>query len=186
MLDDINTGNEAARRETKIIHGVLTTALVNNHPSTIGSLIFEFEAPLPFMFAGAWSPFTDFYGDKLQNGYSDELLQQIFVSSFAGEEHATICISWRDIDCAPGKVIADQIKALPAEQQASACLQIVAKHVENIFFNPDWFQSLGDEQKEQLNHLATDGVDIMGSVPPSFIRLEIDFPLPIALRTFQQ
>lgn len=185
MLDDINTGNEAARREAKVTHDVLTSALVNNQPDTIGSYVFEFEAPLPFMFAGAWSPFTDCYGNELQNGYSEELLQQIFVSSFAGDERAMVCISWRDIDGAPGKVIAEQIKALPADQQASALFQIVTKHVENIFFNPNWYQGLGDKQKEHLNRLVTDGVDIMGSVPSSPVRLEIDFQLPIASRSFQ-
>lgn len=185
-LDNINTGNEAARREAKVTHDVLTSALVDNQPKTIGSYVFEFEAPLPFMFAGAWSPYTDFYGKKLQNGYSDELLQQIFVSSFAGDIRALVCISWRDIDGAPGKVIAEQIKALPADQQASALFQIVTKHVENIFFNPSWYQGLGDKQKEHLSRLVTDGLDIMGSAPSLPVRLEIDFQLPIASRSFQQ
>ncbi|MEO9631249.1 MAG: hypothetical protein ABJG14_12515 [Sulfitobacter sp.] len=185
MLDDIDTGNEAARREAKVTHDELTSALVNNRPETIASYVFDFEAPLPFMFAGAWSPFTDLYGDELQNGYFKEILQQIIVSSFAEDKRAKVCISWRDIDGAPGKVIAEQIKALPADQQASALLQIVTKHVENIFFHPIWYRGLGEKQKEHLKRLATDGVDIMGSVPSSPIRLEIDFQLPLGSRSFR-
>ena len=182
ILEDINTGNEAARREAKATHDLLTSALVNNQPSTIGSLVLEFDAPLPFMCAGAWSPFTDLYGNDLQNGYLDQLLEQIFVSSFAGDERAMVCISWRDIDNAPGKVIAEQIAALPVDQQASAFLQIVVKHVENIFFNPNWYWDLDDEQKGQLLRLVSDGVDIMGSVPSSPILLEFDFRLPTTSR----
>jgi SEC-C motif len=185
MLDEINTGNEAARRELKVTHEALTRALVEKRPNVIKSLIFEFATPLPFMFAGAWSPFTDLYGNELQDGYADEFLEQVFVSSFAGTPCAMICISWRDIEGAPGKIIAEQVKVLPDDQQASACLQFVMKHVENIFFNPDWFQDLNDKQREQLNQLAADGVDSMGSVPSIPVRLEVDFGLPTALRSFQ-
>lgn len=185
MLDLINTGNEAARRDLKASHDALTTALVDVHHVTLSSVIFEFAAPLPFMFAGAWSPFTDFYGEEVQKGYADELLEQIFVSSFAGNASAMICVSWRNIDDAPGQAIAEQIKALPDDQQASACLQFVMKHVENIFFNPDWFQGLNDKQQERLNQLAADGVDSMGSVPSMPVRLDVDFRLPTAVRSFQ-
>jgi SEC-C motif len=184
-LDVINTGNEAARREIKATHEVLTNALVEKKLDVIKSLIIEFSANLPFMFAGAWSPFTDFHGKQLQEGYLDELLEQVFFSSFAGTSSAMICISWRDIEGAPGEVIAEQIKAIPDDQQASACLQLVMKHLENVFFNPDWFQNLNDKQKERLNLLAADGVYPMGSVPSIPVRLEVNFKLPTALRSLQ-
>lgn len=185
LLDDINTGNEAARRELKATHDALISALVDDRPDVISSLVFEFAAPLPFMFAGAWSPFSDLYGRELQNGYADELLDQVFFSSFAGSHSAMICISWRDIDGAPGKVIADQIKALPVDRQASACLQIVKKHVENVFFNPEWFRGLDDKQRGQLDILAASGMDFMGSVPSAPICLDVDFELPTVSRSFQ-
>lgn len=185
LLDDINTANEAARRELKATHDALTSALVEDRPDAISSHVFELAAPLPFMFAGAWSPFSDLYGRELQNGYADELLEQVFFSSFAGDHSAMLCISWRDIDDAPGKVIADQIKALPVDRQASACLQIVMKHVENVFFNPDWFRGLDDKQREQLDILAASGMDFVGSVPSAPVCLDVDFELPTVLRSFQ-
>jgi hypothetical protein len=132
---------------------------------TLSSVVFKFSAPLPFMFAGAWSPFTDLHGGELQKGYADEILEQIFVSSFARDSSATICVSWRNIDDAPGHIIADQLLALPDDQRASACLQFVMKHVENVFFNPDWFQTLNDKQKERLNQLAADGLETMPRCP---------------------
>ena len=185
MLDYINIGNEAAIRETKATHDFLTTALVKNQPNVIKSLIFEFNAHLPFMFSGAWSPFTDLYNNQLQVGYEDEYLEQVFFSSFFGEKHPMVCISWRDIESAPGKVIAEQLKELPADQLASACLQIVTKHIENIFFNPDWFENLSEKQRNHLGILVTDGIDKFGSVPSSLIALEIDFKLPAATRFFE-
>jgi SEC-C motif-containing protein len=185
MLGNINAGNEAARRELKVTHKALTRALVDDRPDVISSLVFEFAAPLPFMFAGAWSPFNDCFGQNLQDGYADELLEQVLVSSFAGHPNSMICISWRDIDFAPGKVIAEQIKAMPLDQQASACLQMVMKHVENIFFNPDWFQGLGDKQRSQLDRLAADGIDLMGSVPSMPVQLDVDFQLPTTSKLLQ-
>ncbi len=185
MLDEINAGNEAARRELKVTRDALTTALVDARPDTLSSVVFEFAAPLPFMFAGAWSPFTDFHGGELQKGYADELLEQIFVSSFAGDSSAMICVSWRDIDDAPGNVIAKQLVAQLNDQRASACLQFVMKHVENVFFNPDWFQALNEMQLERLSQLAADGLDPMGSVPSMPVQLDVDFRLPRSVRSFQ-
>lgn len=184
MLDKIDVGNEAARRELKVTHDALTTALANVHPDTLRSVIFEFAAPLPFMFAGAWSPFTDLHGRELQKGYADELLEQVFVSSFAAESDAKICVSWLNTDDAPGFVIAEQLMALPDDQQASAFLQFVMKHVENIFFNPGWFQALNNKQREWLDQLAADGIDLMGSVPSMPVNLDVNFQLPISARSF--
>lgn len=185
MLDDIDAGNEAARRELKATYDALTNAVVDARPDALSSVVFEFAASLPFMFAGAWSPFTDLYGGKLQNGYVDELLEQVFVSSFAGETGAMICVSWRTRDDAPGKVIAEQLWAVRDEERASACLQLVVKHVENVFFNPDWFNALDEKQTERLNRLAADGLDPMGSVPSMPIRLDVDFQLPLSVKSIR-
>ncbi len=54
VLDIIDTGNEAARRDLKAAHDALTEALVEARTDALSSVIFEFAAPLPFMFAGAW------------------------------------------------------------------------------------------------------------------------------------
>lgn len=183
-LDDINTGNEASRRELKATYDALTAALMDVRLNSLSSVVFEFAAPLPFMFAGAWSPFTDFHGEVVQNGYVDELLEQIFFSSFAGNSSAMICVSWRNIDNAPGHNIAKQLIALPDEQRASGCLQFVMKHVENVFFNPDWYQALNDKEKKQLHQLAADGLDSMGSVPSVPVNLDLGFQLPASARLF--
>lgn len=185
MLDDINTGNEAARREQKVTLDALTKAMANRTPDPLASVVFEFEEPLPFMFAGAWSPFIDLYDAELQKGFVDEILEQCIVSSFATENGSMICVSWRETKSAPGSIIARQLMAIPEELLASAILQFVMKHVENVFFNPAWFSSLASAQKDQLNKLAADGLDIMGSVPSVPIALDIDFHLPRATRSFQ-
>ena len=96
-----------------------------------------------------------------------------------------ICISWRRIDDAPGKFIADQIKKLPLHLQASACLQIVAKHIENVFYNPDWFINLDIKQRRQLDILTSSGLDYMGSIPSWPIFFDLDYTLPSTSRFFE-
>lgn len=184
ILDLIHKGNEAARQDLKLTHDALTSALVDGMTDIIRSCVIEFSGTLPFMFSGAWSPTTDLYGNKLQDSLSIERLEQVIFSSFAQEDSATVCVSWRDTDNAPGKTIADQINELPLDQQATACLQIVAKHVENIFYNPDWFQGLDIKQRAQMDHLAVDGMDLLGSPPSAPVRLSMDFGLPAASRSF--
>ncbi|WP_084540049.1 YecA family protein [Azorhizobium doebereinerae] len=185
MLDGFNEGNEAARREFKHTHDALTSALVAKRFEDISSIIFEFDAPLPFMFAGAWSPFTDIHGRELQKGHPDELLEQIFVSSFAGKSSAMICISWRSVENAPGQIIAGQLKELPDSRLASICLQFAMKHIENVFFNPDWFQYLDRKHKEHLNKLAADTIYELGGVPSVSLKMELDFQLPPSARSFE-
>ena len=184
MLDHMKIGNDAARSEAAVTHSALTKAIIDGKPEIISSLILEFDAPLPFMFAGAWSPFTDLYGQQLQNGLAEETLDQVFFSSFALASGAMICISWRIVDGSPGKVIADQIEALSDTSQASACLQIVAKHIENVFYNPGWFENLDSKQRKQLEALTISGIDFLGSIPSAPIKLEQDFNLPATWKVF--
>ncbi|MDF1632130.1 SEC-C domain-containing protein [Mycoplana sp. MJR14] len=183
LLELIDQGNELAKKDLQNTHSKLTQALIDGRADVLRSMVIEFERTLPFMFAGAWSPFTDFFGHNLQNGYSDEPLEQIFISSFAGTA-SQICISWMDQTDAPGQVIADQICKLPLAQQASACLQFAVKHVENVFYDPAWFAALSSEQRKQLDLLAASGVDIKGSVPSAVVRLDLDFELPMVTRAF--
>lgn len=177
LLDLIDQGNDLAKKDLANTHEKLTEAMVDSQASVLQSIVIEFEGMLPFMVAGAWSPFTDFNGKELQKGFVDEKLEQIFISSFAGRDWSKICISWLNKPDAPGKVIADQICMLPKKQQASACLQLSVKHVENIFYSPDWFDALDETELKQLYALAFSGVDAIGSVPTARINLDLTFGL---------
>lgn len=179
ILDLMKRGNEAAKKDLQITFDVLLNALVNNNAEILCSLVIKFSGQLPFMFAGAWSPFTDFYGEDLQDGTSYEPVEQIIVSSFAGENCGFISLSWVKKENSAGKVIANQIQQLADEDKAEACLQLVTKHVENIFFSPDWFRSLNTGQRKQLDVLFSSGLDFVGSPPSAKVRLGL-FTLPKA------
>lgn len=184
MLDVVDCGNEASRKELKVTHDKLTQALANGCADVLRSLVMEFDGELPFMLAGAWSPLTDFFENELQSGYADQLLDQIFLSSFAGAGTGYLCISWMDDESAPAQVIADQISGLAKDKQAEAFLQYATKHIENVFYSPDWFDALISDQKKQLNVLAASGLDSLGSIPDAAIRLDLDFALPCATHVF--
>ncbi|WP_299146684.1 hypothetical protein [uncultured Tateyamaria sp.] len=141
-------------------------------------MIFEFDAPLPFMVAGAWSPFTDLGARDLQNGFADEFLEQVMVSSFALDGGAMICFSWLNSDNAPGLRIAEQLLAQSNDQLASVFLQFAVKHVEDVFFEQDWFYGLDAEARVRLDQLAADGIDPMGSVPSVPVESGLDLQLP--------
>lgn len=183
ILDTMDIGNEAAKREVAETHAALTAALAEKRTDVIRSLVFELDGRLPFMFAGAWSPFNDVFGGALQTGYVDALLEQVFFASFTGTAGDFICISWRAAADAPGAVIAHQIAGLPSDRQATACLQFVTKHVENIFFNPDWFEALSGEQRTLIDRLAMDGMDTLGSPPSVPLALDVTFGLPNVVRS---
>lgn len=183
-IELVKQGAEAAQHEHKAIHQFLTNAIANDQPNVLKSLIIEFDGSLPFMFAGAWSPFTDLFDRGLQEGHANEVLEQVFFSSFAVDQRDQICISWKDIGGAPGEVISQQILCFPAEQQASVCLQFVMKHIENIFFDPNWFASLDNGQRVHLDALTADGTDPLGSVPSVPVKTDLEFKLPPARKFF--
>lgn len=182
LLDRIDQGNDLARKDLRSTHDKLTQALIEGQEDVLCSIVIGFGGVLPFMFAGAWSPFTDLFGDELQHGYTDELLEQIFVSSFVGNGLSHVCISWMAQVGAPGHVIGEQIRKLPVSQQASACLQLTVKHVENVFYNPVWFDALSADQRKHLDILMVSGVDFIGDVPRAEINLNLNFDLPKALQ----
>lgn len=177
-LSVIDQGMQAALREIAATHRALATAFASGDSHKLRTVIFEFAAPLPFMVAGAWSPFTDLYSRRLQSGYVDELLQQVIIASFACATGGVICVSWLAEDNAPGMRIAEQVCDLPASAQATALLQLATKHVENVFFRPSWFAALGEEQKDALQRLFASGVDSSGSIPSVPINFSLAFPLP--------
>lgn len=152
--------------------------------NVLRSLIIEFEGQLPFMLAGAWTPFTDIFGKELQNADGDDPLEQVFVSTHAGIERSYICFSWVDINDAPGFVIAKQISEISTDKQSMACLYVTAKHIENIFYSPDWFDALSGSQLGYLERLVMDGLDAAGSVPREPMALNLEFPLPCAITNY--
>lgn len=186
MLEIVDAGNEAARKDLGATHAQLTDALSDGQADLLCSLIFELDGELPFMLAGAWSPFTDYLGKELQNGYARELWQQVFLSSFLGVGTSYLCVSWINKAGAPGRIIADQIRGLPNEKLAEGFLQFATKHIENIFYSPEWFEELSFEQKSQLDLLAASGIDSLGSPPDASINSDsdLDFDLPCAVRSF--
>lgn len=177
LINNIYQANDLANKELRATYEKLIQALGKCRSNVLRSIVIEFDGTLPFMVAGAWSPLTDLFGNQLQKGFEDKNLEQIFISSFWGQDCSKICISWVDRPDAPGKVIADQICMLPQRQQVTACLQLSVKHVENIFYDPTWFRSLPKDQLNQLNILAASGIDIDGSVPTEQINLKFDFAL---------
>ena len=181
LIGELDVGNAAARRELRATHEALTDALVHQRPATLRSFVIEFDGRLPFMFAGAWSPFTDLHDAQLQTGYVDELLEQVVFASFAGDPGDFICVSWRDTSDAPGKDIAAQIDELSEDQKAKFCLQFVVKHIENIFFDPAWFKGLNQGQRDLIDSLAFDGVDGLGAPPNVALKPDIEFDLPQAM-----
>lgn len=136
------------------------------------------------MVAAAWSPFTDLFGQQLQHGYTDELLEQIFFASFVADDRSFICMSWIGKTNAPGRKLASQVREMQHEGLGSTILQFVTMHAENIFFDPVWFEALKPAQRKRLDLLAAAGVDALGSVPDLPGNPTLGFDLPPVIRIY--
>ncbi|RVE91044.1 SEC-C domain-containing protein [Sinorhizobium meliloti] len=184
LLALMEQGNELAKKDLQHTYDRLTQAMVERRSDVLHSLVIEFGGVLPFMVAAAWSPFTDLFGKRLQDGYTDELLEQIFLASFVADGQSFICMSWIGKPNAPGQKLANQAREMPHERLGSIILQFVAMHAENIFYDPVWFEALGPAQLKRLDSLAAAGVDAMGSVPDPAGDPTLSFDLPAITRIF--
>jgi len=184
FLNSIRIGNEAAKEELGKTYQKLTQALVSRRPEILQSLVLRFDRPLPFLFAGAWSPFNDLYGKFLQDGYTGDILEQIFLSSFTSENTGYVCISWLDKKDAPGKIIAEQIQNLPTEKKSEAILLLSVMNIENIFYDPVWYRSLKSNQQNLLDTLVSSSVESIVSIPLISIMKKAVFDLPNVVQTF--
>ncbi|WP_245678990.1 hypothetical protein [Asticcacaulis taihuensis] len=182
-LKTMDVGIKASQRELRATFSTLKQALAGKQPEVLRSLVLKCDAALPFMAAGAWSAFTDLNGNDIQDGNSTEQLEQLFISTFAGDPTSYICVSWLDKPGAPGKIIADQLASIAPDRQVEVFLQFVVKHVENVFFNPDWFEALAPGQRKTLDRLAASGLDSFGSVPQAALRADVTFGMPAVSRS---
>ena len=184
FLEEYSIGNENGRKDIKNTHDRLFQALAKKEYGILQSLVIKFDELLPYMFAGAWSPYTDIYGQKLQDGLADKPLEQVFMSSFAGKNCSYVCISWLDANDAPGKIIAEQIKSLPLDQQPETILLTVLENMENVFFNPSWIDALNSNQRELLDTLVANRLDMTSYTPFPLINPNAAFDLPNVERIF--
>ena len=178
QLTIANFGNDLARGELRASHDKVTRALAANNAGVLRTLIVECQDMLPFMTASAWSPINDLWGKEIQPAWNDAVLEQIFLSTFLGNDKSFVCLSWLEVDPAPGQIIADQITSLPATTQLNALLQFAVKHAENVFFSPAWFEALPVAERTFLDSLAADGLAEMGITPKVPLRVELNFNLP--------
>lgn len=180
LLDIINIGVNQSKIDINATHKKLTQAIIERNEKFLNSIIIEFNEIIPFMLAGAWTPFTDLFGNNIQDGRSPLPLEQLIVSSFIDKEFSYICISWVSTPNSPGDIISNQISNIPKEKLASICLQFFQKHLENIFYNPNWFNSLSDSNKSLISRLVQSGVDLYGSIPDAKLDFQNNLNLPSA------
>ena len=171
------------KNNLKSIRDRLFQSLVKKEYGIIQSLIIKFDALLPYMVTDYWSPDIDIYGQELHNTCETNP-EKILMSSFVDKNCSYICMSWLDINDAPGKVIAKQIKNLSPDQQSEVIMSLAMLNMITVVFNPDWFKSLNSDQRKILDALASCCFETTDVVPSPIANLNVNLDLPKVERVF--
>lgn len=115
------------------------------------SYVICLESPPPVMCSAAFFPEEDFSGCLLQDIADLEATPDLMsVTSFASGKSGYVVFSWLeqcDKSCLP---MINTLSKVPDEQLASALTRLFFEHIENVFLQPDWWESLDDAQKVGL------------------------------------
>lgn len=111
----------------------------------------EFDGKLPFVCSGGFHPEVDFNGKRLQS-----LSQQnvdfehvcLNVSVLGGKTF--LAFGWYGSEGGPAERFVKSFKSIKTTGKANAALILAVEQLENIYFNPSWWNGLSDISKNHL------------------------------------
>ena len=183
FINDFIPANENQKKNLKNMRDRLFQSLIKKEYGIIQSLIIKFDALLPYLVTDYWSPDIDFYGQEMHH-MCEANPEKILMSSFVDKNCSYICMSWLDINDAPGKVIAEQIKNFSSDQQSEIIMSLAMINTVSVVFNPDWFKSLNSDQRKILDALASYCFETTDIIPSPFANLNVNLDLPKVERAF--
>ncbi len=134
-------------------------AIKNNDFSTIQAVSFKLEEPPHVMVSGATNPIFDFSGNQIQDlgdlGITPDLLA---VNSFYDGSHGYIVFSWLNSSNGACAKFINSLFEQDKNDQLALVYQYIMQGFENIFFCPDWWESLSDKVKRKVIKGINDNV----------------------------
>ena len=124
--------------------------LASGSYSGIKHYAIRFGEILPFVCCGSFMPEVSFEGKMVQiltrsKGGLDHVCMNI--SSMNGQTF--VVLAWLDRPNGPAEDFVRSFSALPDASKANMCLHLACEHIENTYFRPSWWISIGNVN--QLN-----------------------------------
>lgn len=152
--DLIFTGTDTARKDLQQIKIAMDKMLVSNDYSQLRYYALVIDTPPEIMSAGVWHATSDFENTQLIDLTDLETSYNSISAStlFYLENKGVILFSWIEgvFDCPECYKFIQSLNNLSREDQIKAVIYWLFASNENIYFSPEWWDSLSSDQRQQL------------------------------------
>lgn len=162
--DLISTGTEAAYKDLHKIKTTMDTMLINSDYDQIKYYALVIDTPPEIMSAGVWNATNDFDNTQLIDLNDLEMnYNSLSVSTLFYDNKGLILFSWIEgiFDCPECYKFIQSLNSLSREEQINAVTYWLFASNENIYFSPEWWESLSPDQKQQLINIFRETIESM-------------------------
>jgi len=144
-------GNEAGLKDIRYHKNRYDEVLKSGEYGDVRAYVLELEAAPSVMCSASWMPSEDFGGRQLQNLLDlEKTPHEMTFTSFWSGGRGYVVFQWLKDDNDTCNRFVDSFRALPAEDITAALLRIMFEYFENIYIQPDWWDSLEEASKNLL------------------------------------
>lgn len=135
--------------------------LASGSYSGIKHYAIRFSGVLPFVCCGSFMPEVSFDGKQLQiltRATTDLDHVCVNISSMNGQTF--VVFAWLDRPNGPAEDFVRSFSALPDASKANMCLHLACEQLENTYFRPSWWNSIGNESQQNLIERMRSGISL--------------------------
>ena len=175
FYDEFMLGCALSKAELEALKKRLETMIYENKFDDLIICIFEFESPTPFAYAGSFSPYHDLKGNPILPGFRDEWGVVFAFCGRVGGENIFALTSLTEQSEAQVKSFFGDIES-EAPNPRKLALNLGLEYIENLYFSPEWIESLSEPLKQQMREKMRAGLPGREDHNPmGYFELDLDF-----------
>ena len=143
-------------------------AYIESNFSKFASYSVRLSGMLPIVACGAFNPEYDFNGNRLQilsRGTAPFELVCFNITSAGGL--SVIALGWLGEKGRPSESFFNSFQSLANQKKANAAFYLGIEHLENIYFQPSWWEHQSPHIREELIKRIRSGVGVSGTIRTS-------------------
>ncbi|MBB6085663.1 hypothetical protein [Wenzhouxiangella marina] len=146
-------------RDLEYWKGQYDQRLISGDYSYIKHYALKFDGSLPFVCCGGFQPEVSFDGKQLQKlTGSTEELEHVCVNVSVMNQQTFLVFAWMGKEDGPAQAFVRSFHALQESEKANMCLHLAVEHIENTYFLPSWWKSIGIEHQKNLVERMCSGI----------------------------
>jgi hypothetical protein len=127
--------------------------------SDIQHYALKFDGALPFVCCGGFQPEVSFDGRQLQIlTRSTEELEHVCVNVSVMNQQTFLVFAWLGGGRGPAEDFVQSFHALHDDEKANMILHLAAEHIENTYYRPSWWESIGASHQGHLIERMRSGI----------------------------